>query len=129
MNRDRHHPICAGQLCAVRLVSGQPGPPLQRDAVARHLSESHAHAPWLLMLEFTNVLRTTPATLLSLALRIQKPGSGASRPGAPESGDGGGIHHHGPIKKPANGRPVASPAAAAAPCAEEPPDAFPPPLG
>lgn len=28
------------------------------DAVARRLSESDAHAPWLLQLEFTNVLRS-----------------------------------------------------------------------
>jgi predicted nucleic acid-binding protein len=28
------------------------------DAVAQRLSEADAHAPWLLMLEFTNVLRT-----------------------------------------------------------------------
>ncbi len=28
------------------------------DSVARQLSESDAHAPWLLQLEFTNVLRT-----------------------------------------------------------------------
>ncbi|MEB3304751.1 MAG: type II toxin-antitoxin system VapC family toxin [Cyanobacteriota bacterium] len=28
------------------------------DGVARQLSESDAHAPWLLQLEFTNVLRT-----------------------------------------------------------------------
>lgn len=28
------------------------------DAIGRHLSDSDAHAPWLLQLEFTNVLRT-----------------------------------------------------------------------
>ncbi|MFM7548280.1 MAG: type II toxin-antitoxin system VapC family toxin, partial [Cyanobacteriota bacterium] len=28
------------------------------DAIARQLSQINAHAPWLLQLEFTNVLRT-----------------------------------------------------------------------
>lgn len=28
------------------------------DAVAKHLAQNDAHAPWLLQLEFTNVLRT-----------------------------------------------------------------------